>query len=223
MPPKDAVIPRTARKTPLNRARIVNAAIAFADEHGLQALSMRSLARNLGFGVMSLYNHVADKDDLIDAMVDAATGEIDIDTTCESWRETLRTCLISAYKVMLRHRWLPKEWSRFPGPAKNHYHEAILRTMRQADFPEPLACQGFHALTMHVVGFALQVLEMPFSNQEELAALGRQALDDLDEQAYPYLREHVHFHLSGQDERNDFKYMLDLILDGLERELTELT
>jgi len=95
--------------------------------------------------------------------------------------------------------------------------------MRTADFPEELACRGFHALTMHVVGFALQALEMPFSNKREFIAFGKRHLKELDEQEFPYLREHVRFHLDGKDQRSDFKYMLDLILDGLERDLSPVS
>ena len=120
---------------------------------------------------------------------------------------------------MLRHRWVAGVWGRRAGPMKNRYHEALLRVMRQADFPEVLACQGSHALTMHVVGFALQALEMPLTTREEFHAAGRQALEELDAEQFPYLREHVQFHLDGRDQRSDFKFMLDLILDGLERDL----
>ena len=93
--------------------------------------------------------------------------------------------------------------------------------MRSAGFSEELSCRGFHALTMHVVGFALQSQEMPFSNREELRALARRTLEELPEAEYPFMREHIHFHLDGKDQRSDFAYMLDLILDGLERDFAE--
>lgn len=183
---------------------------------------MRTLAKQLGFGVMSLYNHVQDKDDLLDAMVDQAAAEIELpaaDGDKKDWPRTLRYCAISAYKVMLRYRWLPLLWNRWPGQHKNRYHEAILRIMRQAGVPEELACRGFHAVTMHVYGFALQVVDMPGPRSEELRGLGRNALAELDQTTFPYLTEHIQFHLDGRDQRNDFKYMLDLIIDGLVRDL----
>ena len=212
---------KARKRLGLTKTQIINSAITYADTHGIETLSMRILAAQLGCGVMSLYNHVADKDDLLDGMIDAVACEIDLPTTAgdrSTWSGDLRNCAISAYKVMLNHAWAAKTWGRMPGPAKNRYHEAILRTMREAGLPEELSCRGFHALTMHVVGFALQVLELPFSSKEEVHELGHRALDDLNQEAFPYLREHVHFHLSGKDQRNDFKYMLDLILDGLERD-----
>lgn len=211
-------------KKRLNRERIVIAAIDFADSQGLDALSMRTLSKTLDYGVMSLYNHVENKDDLLDAMVDLVSLEIKLPSetstqaSAKQWKQDLRACMISAYSMMREHRWVSRVWNRPPGVGKNRYHEGVLQIMRQADIPEELSCRGFHALTMHVVGFALQVLDMPFSNQKELRALGHKAYEDLDEVTYPYLREHIRFHLDGRDKRNDFKYMLDLILDGLERD-----
>lgn len=199
---------------------MTDAAIQVADKSGLDALSMRSLAKELGFGVMTLYNHVQDKDDLLDAMVESVASEIEIPKRKTEWKADLRRCIVSAYRMMLNHPWLPGQWGRSLGYAKNRYHDAILGVMREADFPEELACRGFHALTMHVVGFASQVIEMPFTNKQEFVAFGKQHLKDLDEQDLPYLRDHVQFHLDGKDQRSDFKYMLDLILSGLDKDLS---
>lgn len=206
---------------------MIEVALKRADESGLNALSMRSLAKEMGCGVMSLYNHVKDKDDLLDAMVEAVAAEIELPNPSlaaspSDWKAELRGCIISAYRMMLAHPWLPAQWGRSLGYAKNRYHDAVLGMMRQADFPEELACRGFHALTMHVVGFSLQVLEMPFANKRELRTFAKQHLIGLEEQELTYLHDHVLFHLAGKDERSDFKYMLDLILDGLERDLARI-
>ncbi|MFT5014073.1 MAG: AcrR family transcriptional regulator [Patiriisocius sp.] len=210
-----------ASKERLNRQRIVQVAIDFADSEGLEALSMRSLGKELGFGVMSLYNHVDGKEGLLGAMVDVVSYEIELpeyEKTSDTWKKDLSACMISAYAMMRNHRWVSGLWNRPPGAGKNRYHEGVLRIMRNADIPEELSCRGFHALTMHVVGFAMQVLDLPYSNQKELRALGHKAYQELDETTYPFLREHIRFHLDGRDKRSDFKYMLDLILDGLERD-----
>lgn len=212
---------KRGKRLGLDRQQIVSAAIVYADENGTDLLSMRQLAEALQCGVMSLYNHIADKDDLLDAMVDAVAAEIELPTrrgTAKTWATDLRACSTSAYKVMLSHPWLVRIWGRGTGPAKNAYHETILRILREGGFSEELACRGYHALTMHVVGFALQVLDLPFSNKRELRAIGKQVLEELSEDQFPYLREHVQFHLDGKDERNDFKYMLGLILDGLAKD-----
>ncbi len=173
---------------------------------------------------MSLYNHVSDKDDLLDAMVEAATAKIESQNaqiTRQFWKDELRSKMISAYGVMSNHRWLPGIWNRFPGPSKHQFHESLLRTMREANFSEELACRGFHALTMHLGGFALQATELPFSTRQEFVALCNRFLEELDPNEFHYVREHIQFHLEGKDRSSDFAYMLDLILDGLERKLAE--
>lgn len=180
---------------------------------------MRTLAKELGYGVMSLYNHVADKDDLLDGMLELVAAEIELPPEHAEWKPGVRACAISAYKALLNHPWAGRYWGRSPGPYKNDYHEAILRVLRQGQFSEALACQGYHALTMHVVGFSVQVAELAFSNNKQLVAMTKQAQLDMPVEKYPYLNEHVQFHLDGKDKTNNFKYMLDLILDGLEREL----
>ncbi len=207
----------------MTRARIVEAAIELAEKKGIEALSMRALAKSLGFGVMSIYNHVSNKDDLLGEVVDAVTSEIQFQNDRiieESWKEELRSGMISAYGVLSNHKWLPGVWNRYPGPAKHRFHEWILRTMRESGFSEELACRGFHALTMHLGGFALQATELPFSTREEFVALCNRFLQELDEKDFHYVREHIQFHLEGKDRSSDFAYMLDLILDGLERDLT---
>lgn len=203
---------------------ILTVAVRHADQYGVESLSMRVLARELGCGVMSLYNHVSDKDDLLNGMVGYVAAEIELPIrkgSARTWLKDLRACAISAYKVMLHHRWVAKIWGRDTGPEKNRYHETVLRIMREAGFPEELACRGFHAVTMHVVGFALQVLDMPFTTKEEIHDIGHRVMGELSEDEFPYLREHVQFHLDGRDKRNDFKFMLDLILEGLASDLDD--
>ncbi len=191
-----------------------------ADTDGINALSMRSLSKALGAGVMSLYNHVSDKQDLLDGMAESITAEFALPAPGTPWKAGLRELALSALAAMRAHPWLVPLWSGYLGYAKNRYHDAILRTMHEAEFPEELACRGFHALTMHVVGFSHQTQEMPFSNRAEMLAFANAHIADLEAQNLPYLRAHVQFHLDGKDRRSDFQYMLDLILDGLERDLT---
>jgi len=214
---------RPSKKTrkKLTREQIVQAAIAFADKKGIEELSMRRLAVELNCGAMSLYHHVADKDELIGLMIDAIAEEIELPSPAQDWAADMRAYIISAYKMMLNHRWAPKHWSQGIGPAKHDYHENILRMLRQSGFSEELACRGYHALTMHVVGFSMQVLELQpiIGSKQKMHTMGKQLLGEMSSERYPYMVEHIEFHLSGKDQRNDFKYLLDLILDGLERDL----
>lgn len=191
----------------------------FADREGLEALSMRGLAKTLNAGVMTLYNHVSDKDDLIDGMLEVICEQIDCSGTGEQWKSSLRRSAESAYRLMQTHRWVAKIWNRPPGPFKNRYLETLLRIMNDAGFSEELSCRGFHALTMHVAGFSFQAQDMPFSTQQELRDFAQQTHEQLDEQTYPNLRAHIQFHLAGKDKTSDFSYVLNLILDGLERDL----
>ena len=134
----------------------------------------------------------------------------------------MRACAISAHHVLLSHRWSISLWgTRGPGPGKLRHLDSILRVLRESGFSEEMACRGFHALTMHIVGFTLQVLELPFSNRSELVAVAENFLSEVDHDAYPYFVEHVKHHLDESRDPDDFVYMLDLILDGLERDLLE--
>ena len=210
-------------KRKLTRDEIVDAAVRYADVHGIEQLSMRQLAGELNCGAMSIYHHVANKDDLVDLMIDAIAGEIEIPTdisTQDNWLEAMRALIISAYKMMLNHAWAPKYWGQGSGPAKNLYLENVLRLLRQAGFSEELSCRGFHALTMHVVGFSMQVLELRplMDTKEKVHELGGRVLKEMSAEEFPFMVEHIHFHMAGKDQRNDFKYMLDLILDGLQRD-----
>ncbi len=209
-------------KKKLTREQIIRAAVKYADAKGIDQLSMRQLAGELNCGAMSLYHHVADKDELIGFMIDAIALEIELPTSSseDDWSADMRAYIISAYKMMLNHRWAPKHWGQGIGPAKHNYHENILRMLREAGFSEELACRGYHALTMHVVGFSMQVLELQpiIGSKQKMQSLGKQILDEMSSDTYPYMVEHIKFHMSGKDQRNDFKYLLDLILDGLDRD-----
>lgn len=206
----------------LTRQRVLRAAIAYADDHGLESLSMRRLAAELGAGAMSLYHHVSDKDDLLDGMIDLVAEEIGQPPSDLAWKPALRECAISAHQVLLDHRWASSLWgTRGPGPGKLRHLESILRVLRESGFSEALACRGFHSLTMHIVGFTLQELELPFNNRTELVSVAKNFLSELSQDQYPYFAEHVKHHLRVPSDRDTFVYMLDLLLDGLERDLLE--
>ncbi len=212
---------RTKHRRPLNRQKIVNAAVAFADSHGIETLSMRVLSRDLGFGVMSLYNHVANKDDLLDGMVDFVASEIDHPCDGVGWKTAIRDTAVSAHEVFLRHSWVNTLWSnRGPGPGKLNHLESILRVFRESGFSVELACRGFHAVTMHIVGFTLQKLDFPIKDSD-IAEAASSFLSQVSTEEFPYFTEHVRHHLTGSNREDDFGFMLDLILDGLERNLVE--
>ena len=203
-------------RPPLTRARVVQMAVAITDNEGVAALSMRKLARQLGYEVMSLYNHIANKDDLLDAMVDAVAAEIDTPSVDDEWKAAVRTIATSAHDALLRHPWASALWSvRWPGPARLRHMESILVALESAGLPATSVDMGFHAITMHVQGFTLQRLSFGLADKLDDAAA--RFLREVPADEYPRLTGHVHYHLAGSSQPGAFGFVLDLILDGLER------
>ena len=209
------VAERAAPRVPLSTARVLTAAVAFADEHGVDALTMRKLADQLGFGVMSLYNHVANKDDMLDGMVEVVAGEIERPAPGAEWREAIRSSAVSAHDALIRHPWAADLWSkRRPGPARLAHMAAILAALGSAGLSDELVYRGFHAVNMHIVGFTSQELDFQIDDRE-LEAMANDFTESLPPGEYPHLIDHVRAHLvdDGDDE---FEFVLDLILDGLD-------
>jgi AcrR family transcriptional regulator len=203
-------------RIPLSRDRILSAAVELADAEGADAMSMRKLSASLGFEVMSLYNHVANKHDLLTGMVDRVAGEMDRRDPALPWKEAVRSMSISAHDVLLAHRWAAPLWSEMtPGPNRVLLMEDLLTAFRQGGFTPRLAHFGYHAVTMHIVGFTLQ--QLSYSVAADRTENSAEAfLSTIDTECFPYLIEHIEYHLH-EDEGGDFEFILDLILDGLER------
>ena len=209
---------KAAARAPLTRERVLRAGVTFADARGVEALSMRALARELGFGVMSLYNHVASRNDLLDGMVDLVATEIEAPVSpTGDWKKAMRQTAQSAHQVLMRHAWASTMWShRGPGPAKLRHMDAILKCLREEGFTVDVACRGFHAITLHIVGSTLGKLDFPFE-PEELPALASNFLERMPTEEYPYFAEHVMHHIEATEHPGSFEFVLDLILDGIDR------
>ncbi len=205
-------------RPPLTRDRILTMAVAIADEHGVGGLSMRKLARQLGYEVMSLYNHVENKDDLLDGMVDLVAAEIDEPPMGIGWQPAVRSIAMSAHDALVRHRWAAALWSeRWPGPARWRHMELLLELLANADFPHDVADLAFHAVTMHVQGFTQQQIN---SARQATAAMFERFHRDVSENDFPEVHAHVRYHLERDAPHDEFGFVLDLILDGLERART---
>jgi AcrR family transcriptional regulator len=198
---------------------VLEAAVAWADEHGTDGLSMRVLAGELGCGAMSLYNHVAHKHDMLEGMVDRVAAEIASPHAEDGdWKAALRTTAHSAHDTLLRHPWAAPLWSKSgPGPARLRHMDGILRILREADFSVAAACRGFHAITTHILGFTLQRLDFPVARQD-LARVAADFLREMPTEEFPWFAEHVRHHIDTPDQGDSFSFVLDLILEGLERE-----
>jgi AcrR family transcriptional regulator len=211
--------PSTARN-PLSTARVLQAAVALADEAGLEAFSMRGLAQQLGVVPMALYKHVADKEELLDRMVDVVFGEIEIPSEDLDWSSALRRRAISTREALKRHSWaIGMMESRQPGPANLRNHNAVMGCLRKAGFPFEMAVHAYSIQDAYIYGFALQEVDLAFETPDsagEAAQRRAETIGALDD--YPYLAEIAgKLPESGYDSAAEFEWGLDLILDGLGR------
>ena len=211
----------TVRQTPLEVRLILNTAIDMADAHGIQALSMRKLASRLGVEAMSLYHHIAGKEELLDAMVERVFDEIDLPVPGNDWREEMTQRAHSMRRAMTRHRWaLGLVESRAnPGPVTLRHHDAVVGTLRTAGFTVPQAAHAFALLDSFIYGFVLQELSLPFHSGSEAAELAQSMLSRMPAGEYPHLVELAREHVlqPGYDFSDEFSRGLAVILDGLTR------
>ena len=208
-----------ARREPLTRQTIVSAGMALADEQGVKGLTMRNIARQVGFEVMSLYNHVANKNELLTLMVDAVAGEIEPPPPTTDPIEAVRALAVSTRAALLEHPWAAELWLRhLPGPIRTDRMEVLLRTLAETGLSPELAHHGFHAVNNHVLGFTLQEQEMDLGSltPEQTAAMTSDYLATFDTETHPHTVAHIHQHLEGES-TSSFELVLDLILDGLVR------
>jgi AcrR family transcriptional regulator len=217
MPPETGS--NAERRPPLSRERVLRAAVALADQSGIESLTMRRLGQELGVEAMSLYNHVANKDDILDGIVDLVLSDIDVPATGTGWKTAMRQRSISAHEVLLAHPWAAMLiMSRFNiGPGMTRYLDATLGRLREGGFSIEGALDAWHTLDSHLYGFTLQQLNLPFG-VEETQQVSADVLGQLPAREYPHVVEVItEIMQSGREE--DFEFGLDLILDGLERTL----
>jgi AcrR family transcriptional regulator len=210
-----------APRVPLSRDRVLRTALGLADRDGIESVSMRKLGRELGVEAMSLYNHVANKEDLLDGLADIVVGEIEVPSIGEDWKDAMRRRAISAREMLARHPWAGglMESRTNPSPARSRYPEAVVGSLRQAGFSVPMAVHAFFTLDSYIYGFAVQEQNLPSGTPEELAGVAQFILGALPADEYPYLNEVIVDHVLkiGFDYADEFEFGLDLILDGLER------
>ena len=208
-------------RLPLTRERVLRAAIELADEGGIPSLTMRRLGQALGVEAMSLYNHVANKEDLLDGLADIVIGEIEVPAGGDDWKTAMRRRAISAHEMLARHPWAGSviESRRTPSPARSRYPEAVVRSLREGGFSVEMAVHAFFALDSYIYGFALQQQNLPSGTPQELAGIAETMLAALPATQYPYLREVIVEYVlkSGFHYAKEFEFGLDLLLDALER------
>jgi AcrR family transcriptional regulator len=214
-------------RTPLSTARVLAAAVALADEAGLEAFSMRRLAQQFGVVPMALYKHVANKDALLDGMVDLVFSEIELPPVGVEWRSAMRRRATSTRAALKRHTWaIGMMESRHPGPANLRNHNAVMGCLREAGFSFEMAVHAYSVQDAYIYGFALQEKDLGFETPQaagEAAQRRAETIGALDD--YPHLVEiATKLPQSGYDSAAEFTWGLDLILDALEQlRKTEVT
>lgn len=209
---------RSTGRLPLSRDRVLSGAVAIAGESGIASLTIRSLAQALGVKPMSIYYYVANKDELLDGIVDLVFDQIELPSTSGPWREELRRWAHSARRVLTRNSWAIAllESRATPGPATLRHHDRIIGVLREAGFSVPMTAHAYALLDSYVYGFAIQESALPFNRTTAAPAVAAisQSFRDGD---YPYLTELAAEHVlqPGYDFGDEFELGLAIILDGL--------
>jgi AcrR family transcriptional regulator len=209
---------QTPRRTPLNRDRVLRAAVALADEAGIDALSMRHLAQELGVVPMALYKHVANKEELLDGMVEVIIGEIDPPRPGTGWKDAVRQRVLSARQALLRHRWASQviESRTQAPPVVLDYMNSLIGMFRAGGLSIDLTHHVMHAIGSRMWGFTQEVFPTPTppADPDARAAMFREA-----SQRFPYIIELATSGAAGHacDAQFEFEFALDLLLDGFER------
>lgn len=204
----------------LSRQRVVTEAVRVADRDGADGLSMRRLASELGAGAMSLYHYVANKDELLDAMIDFVFMEIELPSTETDWQSAMRRHALSTRQALARHPWAISlmESRTTPGPANLRHREAFTASLRKAGFSVLAATHANWLLNSYVYGHALQEASLPFDTADELAEMIEDAyLPQLPRAEFPYLAESAEeLAAAGYDPSQEFLFGLGLILTALD-------
>jgi AcrR family transcriptional regulator len=217
--------PRAKAKSrePVTRERALQVAVALADAGGIAELTMRRIAQELGVEAMSLYHHVANKDDILDGMIDIVFSEIEMPSTSIDWKTTMRRRAHSARAALTRHPWAISlmESRATPGLANLRHHDAVLGCLRHAGFSIELTAHAYSLIDAYIYGFAHQELGLPFKTGEEAQEVAKGIMSQLSADAFPHLVELTIKHVlqPGYAYGKEFDYGLGLILDGLERAL----
>ena len=217
-----------AQRIPLSRERVLSTAVALADAHGTEALTMRRLAEELGVEAMSLYHHVPNKEALLDGVVDLVFAEIarelpaQLDVTPANWKSLVRSRILASRSVLLRHKWAPAliESRANSGMPYTQYMDGIIGMLHAGGLDWDLIHHGMHALGSRAVGFVQEVGEPEGANIPSHEQLDQ--MEPLVPNIVAMLRVVVHdgrdLTLGWCDDQSEFEFGLDLILDGLERQ-----
>jgi AcrR family transcriptional regulator len=207
-------------RQPLSRDRILRQALELADEGGVDALTMRKLGDALGFEAMSLYRHVANKDDMLGGMLDLVLAEWELPAAAVEWDEAIRDSAVSVHAALRRHKWAARLLMSAPGarPGRVQYMDALLRRLRESGFDPDTTYHAYHVLDGHIFGFTLWEGNYDIA-PADMTRMAEQFNRLIPFDHYPDLMEHRDRHLEEGPHRevSAFEFGLDLILDGLRK------
>lgn len=213
--------PQTPAREPLTRDRVLAAALDLADKGGIEALTMRNLARVLGVEAMSLYHHTPGKPAILDGIVDLVVSQIELPARGGHWRSELRSSVISAHRVLRQHPWACSLLMSGPRlvPARLRHIDALLGCLRDSGLPDDDADLAYHTIDGHILGFTMWEAGYTSAIRRLPPDFATTLLRDMPVEAYPNLVEHMAFHMRDRkpDRPGEFEFTLDLILDSLER------
>ncbi|MGM7774437.1 TetR/AcrR family transcriptional regulator [Arthrobacter sp. KNU-44] len=208
-------------RAPLSRELVVQSAVTIADESGIAALTMRSLAQTLGVKPMSLYYYVANKGEILDAIIDLVFLEVELPSTAGEWRSEMRSRADSLRRALRRHPWAIGllESRTSPGPATLRHHDATLGVLRHAGFSVALTAHAYALLDSYTYGFALQEAALPFKGRDTASDVAVPLTELFSAGQYPHLLEIAREHVlkPGYDFGDEFQIGLTVILDALAR------
>ena len=201
----------------LNQERVVAAALSLADSGGIEEIQMRKVAASLSVTAMAIYNHVDNKDELIDLMLESVAAEITRPTLAGNWRQQLRDLAVATRDMFRRHPWAVDQWTIRPlGHERWALMETVLELLAQASLPDDLADLAFHAIVNHIFGCTRQEIA---PNGPEVSDSDLDAFSERDR--YPRIGEHIEYHRTYRTDHDPFLYVLDTIIDDLSRRAGE--
>lgn len=220
-----SVDPRSPGRVPLSRARVLQGALDVADAGGIGSLTIRSLARELGVKPMAVYHHVANKEQILDGIVDLVFREIELPSPGGDWRAEMRRRAISARAVLNRHPWAIGllQTRTIPGPAALRHHDAVIGTLRAAGFSVEMTAHAYALLDSYTYGFAVQEAALPFKGLESVAEVTAPQPHPAPADEYPHLIEMATQHILQPTYRfgDEFEPGLTVLLDALSRSITD--
>jgi AcrR family transcriptional regulator len=203
----------------LSRDRVLRSALAVADAGGIASLTIRSLAERLGVKPMSIYHYVANKDEILDGIVDLVFGEIELPSAGGHWRSEMSRRSDSARQALKRHRWAIglMESRTALGPATLRHHDAVIGALRAAGFSVAMTAHAYALIDSYIYGFALQEASLPFNGPDTVGDVAEPMLQQFPKGEYPHFVEMATEHIlrPGYDFGDEFDFGLTVILDAL--------